>query len=78
LSAEIFPDPIDGGQQLIEDVKELERHAATERASSKCGTMHSGSDGRGGAFIHANDAERQPARERFGGHHDIGHHGLGR
>ena len=69
---EVSADSPYGRQQFVQDVKELQRNAASQGASAERRTVHARSDGRSRSFIGDDDAERQAAGERLGGNHDIG------
>ena len=70
---QIAADPLDGGQQFVQDVAEFERHAAGQRSAAEGGAVHARLDGGGGLFVGHDHAERNAAGQRLGGDHDVGH-----
>ena len=69
---EIPADPLDCGQQLVENIEELERHAAGERVPAEGAAVHARLDRGGGLLVGDDEAERQTAGDGLGRHHDVG------
>ena len=69
---------VDVGQELIENIHELERHAAGQRSAAEGGAVHAGADGVSRALVGDDHAQGDAAGQGLGGHHDVGKHdGIG-
>ena len=66
-------------QKLVQDVHELERHAAGQRSAAERGAVHARTDGLCRAIVCDNHAQGDAAGQRLGRHHDIRqHHRVGK
>ncbi len=64
----------DIGQQLIQNVEELERDAARQRSAAERGSMLAFADGTRRALGGRDESQRDPACERLGRRGDVRHH----
>src|SRR5579871_1856387 len=71
LRAEISAHPLDGRQQLFENVEELQSHAARQSAATEGAAVHARLDGGGRLLIRHDHAQRNAACERFGRDHNV-------